>query len=213
MIVHVGSILIISPPNYHYPGQFPNNILIILINPNSAFGDGTHPTTQMCLEALEQEIKGGEVILDLGTGSGILAIAAAKLGAKKVIAADSDSCSCQAALVNINLNRVEKVVKVFQGSIQGLNPNNKFDLIVANLYSAEEIIAVLPKLAQQVRVQGKIICSGILEEGLADPINCLVVGRIGQAEEIIRILADENFTVHNQTKKGMWIAITAIKGT
>lgn len=192
-MIRIGSRIHVS--SYADPAVTPHDILV-LIRPSSAFGDGTHPTTRMCLEMLEHEIKGGEVVLDLGTGSGILAIAATKLGASRVTAADIDGHSCQVALTNIHLNRVGKTVRVFQGSVEAIHPRAQFDLVIANLYNAQQIQAVLPALARRAAVHGRIICSGIWQR---------------RDDEVIRLLADERLAFRNQLSMDNLVTISAVK--
>lgn len=192
-MIRVGSRILVS--SYPEPTVGPQDILV-LIRPSGAFGDGHHPTTRMCLEMLEHEIKGGEAVLDLGAGSGILAIAAAKLGARSVTAADIDRHACEAALANIHVNRVTKTVQVFQGSVEALHPDTQFDLIVANLYNAHQVQAVLPALARRVAIHGRIICSGIWQR---------------RGEAVIRLLTDENFTFRNQRIMDNLVTISAVK--
>lgn len=193
IVIHVGSRFRVS--SYHDPALSPHD-LHILIRPSPAFGDGAHPTTQMCLEMLELEITGGECVLDLGTGSGILAIAAARLGACRVIAADIERTSCQAALTNIRLNRLEQTVHVFEGSAEALHPEKTFDLVVANLYNAQQVIEVLPELTRRVRVHGTIMCGGIWT---------------GRREEMMHLLENESFTFRNQQIREQLLTISAVK--
>ncbi len=192
-MIHVGSRLRVS--SYYDPVLSPDDIHI-LIRPSTAFCDGAHPTTQMCLEILEEEIRGGECVLDLGTGSGILAIAAAKLGARKVVAADILRNSCQAAITNIRLNRLERTVHVFEGSAEALHPRKTFDLVVANLYNAQQVKDVLPELTRRVAFQGKIICAGIWT---------------ARGDEMMHLLANENFAFRNHRTREQLLTISAVK--
>lgn len=192
-MIHVGSRLRVS--SYADPAVSPNDI-VILIRPSPAFGDGHHPTTQMCLEMLEREIRGAERVLDLGTGTGILAIAAAKLGAEKVIAADIDRHACRAALANIHWNRVEQTVHVIQGSVEALHPDQRFDVAVTNLYNAHQVKAVVPDIARRIRIGGTIVCSGIWRH---------------RAAEMIRLLQDQQLATRNQIVLENLIAISAVK--
>lgn len=192
-MIHVGSRFRVS--SYHDPALSPHD-LHILIRPSTAFGDGAHLTTQMCLEMLEQEITGGECVLDLGTGSAILAIAAAKLGARKVIAADIERTSCQAALTNVRLNRLEQTIHVFEGSAEALHPGKTFDLVVANLYNAQQVIEVLPELTRRVRVHGVIMCGGIWTR---------------RRDEIMHLLESENFTFRNQQVREQLLTLSETK--
>ncbi|MFQ5846363.1 MAG: 50S ribosomal protein L11 methyltransferase [Candidatus Methylomirabilales bacterium] len=192
-MIHVGSRLCVA--SYRDPVLSADDILV-LIRPSTAFGDGNHATTQMCLEMLECEIGGGELVLDLGTGSGVLAIAAARLGARKVIAVDTARHACKAASVNIPTNDVEQTVHVLHGSVEALHPDKIFDVIVTNLYNAEQVRAVLPEIARRVRGRGMLICGGIW---------------MRRDEEMIRLLADEHFAVRTRRTMDDYVTIAAVK--
>ena len=193
MMVRVGARLCVA--SYREPA-LPADAMLILIRPSPAFGDGHHATTQMCLEMLEQEIRGGERILDVGTGSGILAIAAAKLGARTVLGAEIHGPSCEAALANIRLNGVERAVHVFQGSVDAIHPGQMFDLAVANLYNAQQVMEVLPELTRWIRPGGMMICGGIW---------------VGRREEMQRLLGAEGFAGRDQRRRDSLLTLSAIK--
>lgn len=192
-MIRVGSRILVS--SYTDPVVAPHDVHV-LIHPSSAFGDGAHPTTQMCLAMLEDEITGGEAVLDLGTGSGILAIAAAKLGAGKVTAADIVREACEAAVANVRLNRMGQAVRVFQGSVEAIHARTAFDVVVTNLYNAHQIQSVLPALARRVRARGRIICSGIWQR---------------RGDAVMRLLADDDFTFRNQVTVDNLTTIVAVK--
>ncbi len=116
-IQKIGRHLVIKPSWEEYQPAVED--LIIELDPGMAFGTGTHPSTVLCLEALEDSIHGGEYVIDVGTGSGILAVAAAKLGAGRVEAVDADPVAVEAAKTNVTANHVEKVVSVFEGEWTG----------------------------------------------------------------------------------------------
>ena len=138
----------------------PSEVLIRL-DPGMAFGTGQHPTTQLALELLEAAIKEGDVVADIGAGSGILAIAAAKLGAKRVDAVDLDTTTIPIARSNIQLNRVESVIRLHQGD--GLNAleRQKYPLIVANILT-KVILPMIPRCPDFFEPAGRLILSGIL---------------------------------------------------
>lgn len=138
----------------------PSEVLIRL-DPGMAFGTGQHPTTQLALELLEAAIKEGEVVADIGTGSGILAIAAAKLGAKRVDAVDLDATTIPIARSNIQLNRAESIIRLHQGN--GLNAleRQKYPLIVANILT-KVLLPMIPRCPQFLEPAGRLILSGIL---------------------------------------------------
>lgn len=138
----------------------PSEVLIRL-DPGMAFGTGQHATTQLALELLEAAIKDSDVVADIGTGSGILAIAAAKLGAKQVDAVDLDTTTIPIAKNNIQLNEVESVIRLHQGD--GLNglERQKYPLIVANILT-KVILPMIPQCPKFLEPAGQLILSGIL---------------------------------------------------
>ena len=131
--------------------------VIITLDPGMAFGTGTHPTTVMCLEFLQELDLVGKTVWDVGTGSGILAIACAKLGAK-VAAADVDVTAVQAAAENRDLNSVSYTIT--QGSLDSLTGTP--DIIVANII-ADVIVDMLPQAAEVLPEGGVLIAGGIIE--------------------------------------------------
>lgn len=121
-VLRVGHRLVIRPTWRDYSSQ-PGD-LVIALDPGMAFGSGLHPTTRLCLEALEDSLHPGATVLDVGTGSGILAIAAARLGGLRVLALDTDPLAVQVAGENVALNQVESVVRVEVGTVQISNPKS-----------------------------------------------------------------------------------------
>lgn len=134
--------------------------LIIELDPGMAFGTGTHPTTVMCIQALEKTVKHGDYVIDVGTGSGILSIAASLLGAEQVTALDLDEVAVEAARQNTALNGVEDSVSVKRNNLlEGVDGNA--DIIVANIL-AEVIVRLAKTAAQTVKHDGFFIVSGII---------------------------------------------------
>jgi len=161
--LHLGKRLVIKPTWEDYRSD-PEEVFIE-IDPGRAFGTGRHPTTAICLRFLERWVRGGEKVLDLGTGSGILAIAALKLGAKSVKAVEIDPEAARVALQNCRLNAVEQGVEIINDSLSSLSPET-FDILVANL-TLEEILLLLPALAPRlVPRRGISFFSGILRKEL-----------------------------------------------
>ena len=157
----VGQRLLVRPPWER--GAPPPGRVAVTIDPGPAFGTGHHATTQMCLEAVERYLKPGARVLDLGTGSGILAIAAARLGAGRVVALDTDPVAVRAALANARVNRVLRRVSVRPGTLAGrLKP---FDLLLANI-SSQAIIELARPLAGAARPGAVLAASGFLTESL-----------------------------------------------
>jgi ribosomal protein L11 methyltransferase len=140
--------------------------IVIEIDPGMAFGTGTHPSTVMCLLGLEDYINGGERVIDIGTGSGILAIAAAKLGASAVIGIDCDPIAVKSARSNVELNQVADRVSLYQGDLlTGIQATA--DLIVANL-TADLIKVLTSQLDCLLVPEGRAILGGIITARLAE---------------------------------------------
>ena len=135
--------------------------LLIELDPGLAFGTGTHPTTQLSLTALEQTIRGGESVLDVGTGSGVLSIASKLLGAGRVTAFDIDEMATRVAKENIALNPMIGAIDVYENNLL-VGVNQKSDLIVANILA--EILVQMPEDAyRNLNENGTLILSGIIE--------------------------------------------------
>ena len=134
--------------------------LIIELDPGMAFGTGTHPTTVMSLQALEKTVNPGHKVIDIGTGSGVLAIGAALLGAESVHALDLDDIAVKAAGINVKLNKVQDRVTVAGGNLVD-TIEEPGDVVVANIL-AEIIISFTDDAYQVVKPGGKYITSGII---------------------------------------------------
>lgn len=159
-VAHLGERFVIKPSWREYTAQ-PHEIVLEL-DPGMAFGTGLHPTTQMCLAALEKYAQPEMHLLDLGTGSGILAIGAAKLGVKSIVAIDNDPVAVQAAIDNVQRNRVEAQVRAAVGSLAEA-ATQRYDLIVVNIL-ARVIIAMCEEgLGQVVRSGGLAIFAGLID--------------------------------------------------
>ncbi|MCC4323497.1 50S ribosomal protein L11 methyltransferase [Limosilactobacillus reuteri] len=153
--------LTIVPQWEEYQPTDPKEKLIFL-DPGMAFGTGTHPTTRLMLEALEKTIVGNEYVIDVGTGSGVLSIAAKHLGAGKVDAYDIDEVAVNSAKKNLALNPVAKDVKVGVNSLlDGIH--TQADLIVANIL-AEIIVPLIPQAYENLKPGGKFLVSGIIDD-------------------------------------------------
>lgn len=132
------------------------------LDPGLAFGTGSHPTTRLCLRWLDANLKGGETLLDYGCGSGILAIAAAKLGAAQVDGIDIDPQAVTASCDNAALNAVTA-----RFGLPGALPDQTYDVVVANILT-NPLKAMAPLLAGKVRTGGQLVLSGILAEQADD---------------------------------------------
>ena len=155
----IGKRLVIAPTWDDIVPQ-PSEVFIRL-DPGMAFGTGQHATTQLALELLEIAIADTDVVADIGTGSGILSIAAAKLGAKRVDAVDLDETTIPIAQSNIQLNKVDSVIRLYQGD--GLNAleRQKYPLIIANILT-KVLLPMIPRCPKFLEPGGRLILAGIL---------------------------------------------------
>ena len=140
--------------------------VVIRMDPESAFGTGTHPTTAMCLRALESLVRGGETVFDVGTGSGVLAIAAAKLGAERVVAKDYARASAEVAAKNVAENGVQKTIETGVSDLLAAF-DGQAELVVANII-ADIIIRLFDELDAHLAPGGRLLASGIIDERVAD---------------------------------------------
>ncbi|MEK3981148.1 50S ribosomal protein L11 methyltransferase [Psychrobacillus sp. FSL K6-2836] len=160
--------------------------LIIELDPGMAFGTGTHPTTVMCLQALEKTVQSASSIIDVGTGSGVLSIGAAKLGASKIHALDLDEVAVRSAIENIALNKVDDIVQVTHGNLLD-NVDEQADIVVANIL-AEIIMTFTNDAFSIVKDGGLFITSGIIANKKEDVRNSL--GQAGFEIEEVMMMED-----------------------
>lgn len=139
--------------------------IVLSIEPGLAFGSGLHDTTCMCVQYLEEAVKPGDVVIDVGTGTGILAVAAAKLGARRVAALDVDERAVNQAAANAGRNSVSNVVSVYHSDLLAALPAEftKADVVAANLVT-DAVLALLPILPPYLKTEGVLIASGIIDE-------------------------------------------------
>ncbi|ACJ33215.1 50S ribosomal protein L11 methyltransferase [Anoxybacillus flavithermus] len=168
--------------------------LIIELDPGMAFGTGTHPTTVMCIQALEKTVKKGDTVVDVGTGSGILSIAAAMLGAKRVHALDLDPVAVESAKLNVKLNKVHDVVTVSQNNLLD-RMDEQADVIVANIL-AEIILRFVDDAYRLLRSDGVFITSGIIQT---------------KKQEVKEGLLRAGFTIEETLTMEDWVAFIAKK--
>ncbi len=166
---------------------------VIEIDPGMAFGTGTHETTSLCVKMLEKYMNTGDKVLDIGTGSGILAIAAAMLGAEEVLATDIDPIAVSVSKENIELNKQEKIVTVKQSDLTA-DLSFKADVVVANLM-ADLVVRLTPQVIPFIVQGGYYISSGILDEKL---------------ETVKSAIIDCGFEIVECATDGMWCAIVAV---
>ncbi|MDG1097416.1 MAG: 50S ribosomal protein L11 methyltransferase [Methylophilaceae bacterium] len=184
--IHITDNLWIVPTWHTSPNE---NAINIILDPGLAFGTGSHPTTHLCLEWLTQQVSLGDV-LDYGCGSGILAIAAKKLGSKTTVGVDIDDQAVTASRFNSEQNDTQDIA-FYDANDFG---NQTFDIVVANILSSA-LMVLAPALAKYCKTGGKIALSGILEE---------------QTEALLDRYS-EWFTMDTPTQKDAWILLTGIK--
>jgi ribosomal protein L11 methyltransferase len=163
-VTHIGKRLVIRPSWREYTPK--DDEVVIELDPGMAFGTGLHPTTRMCLEQVEQRVWPGLRVLDVGTGSGILALAAAKLGAASVYCIDNSSVAVESAIANAAVNQLSERISVVLGVLDDAEATRlagQFDLVLANII-ARVIGSIAPYLARVLTPGGILITGGIIEE-------------------------------------------------
>lgn len=170
--------------------------IMISIDPGMAFGTGLHPSTQLCLEASDNLLPPGSLVLDVGSGSGILSIAAAKLGARRVVAFDTDMVAARTTFNNVKLNQLSKKVDVFQGDLSSISGNN-WNLIMVNIL-APVIISLIEKnkILNYLSDRGLLILSGII---------------LDQVDEVERIVQKMGGLVDQRLISGDWLSLIIAK--
>ncbi|HHW15322.1 MAG TPA: 50S ribosomal protein L11 methyltransferase, partial [Firmicutes bacterium] len=170
---------------------------VLTLDPGMAFGTGTHPTTALCLAALGEEIRGGELVADAGTGSGILAVAAMKLGAERVVACDADPVACRVAEENARRNGVADRISVRWGEAGEVLAAlaRPVDLLVANIV-ADVIIRLAPSFAAALAPGGRLLASGIVA---------------GRREETAAALSRAGLRVTGGRDEGGWVLLRAVR--
>lgn len=206
--LHVGRQIVIVPAWEDYSPSAGE--VVIRLEPGMAFGTGLHPTTRLCLEAMEERFMPGGAILDVGTGSGVLAIAAAKLGAGRVLAIDADPVAVRVAAENVAANGVEGQVEVrhaslaggevvprhFEGEGMALLDEGEYDQVVINIL-APVIASMSPALAARTRAGGRLIAAGLIE---------------GQEEDVVRDLQSQGFSIVGRSQEKDWVCLSAERG-
>ena len=178
--------VVICPSWEKYEGN-PSDVVVSL-DPGSAFGTGTHETTATCAVILDDVIKGGEKILDLGTGSGILAIICKKLGAGIVDAVDIDPLAIDVAVDNCRINDCPDI-NCYTGELKDVK-DGSYDIIVANII-ADVIAAIACDIPAKLAPDGKFICSGIINT---------------KKDKVEKALADAGFKILRVEEKNDWMA-------
>ncbi len=166
--IPVGRKFMVTPP---WLNEAQGARILLRIEPGMAFGTGTHPTTQHCLEALEATVRPNDTVVDLGCGSGILGIAAAKLGAKRIIALDTDPHAVEATQENAARNRVYDRFQVLEGSLEELKrlhgrSEAEVQVLVANILASTLEAMIDNGLADVIEPEGTVVLSGLLADQL-----------------------------------------------
>lgn len=189
-VFKLGEKLVIKPSWEDYDAS--KDEIVIDIDPGMAFGTGTHASTYLCLEIMEEMGIGGKNIIDIGTGSGILAIAAAKLGAKSVTAIDLDPVCISTTTENSKLNKCEDIIDVFEADLtKGID--GIYDVALINII-AEVIVELLDYLHENLKHGSKVILSGIINEN---------------AQMVYDKLDEMGYIVVSSRQKDGWTAIHA----
>ncbi len=164
--------------------------IVIELDPGMAFGTGTHETTGMCAAFLDEMVKGNEKVLDLGCGTGILGMIAAKLGASEVKCVDIDDAACKTARENARNNHVDGLLTVSKGRLEDLLPA-KYDIIIINIIT-DVILSLIPKLKIFCKTGTKIILSGIIRE---------------REPEVLKASEENRYGIGRKMYKGEWVAL------
>ncbi|WP_027107168.1 50S ribosomal protein L11 methyltransferase [Ligilactobacillus ceti] len=189
--IRISRYLTIVPSWEEYQPAQPDE-KVLYLNPQRSFGTGQHLTTQLSLHALEMTLRGGESMLDVGTGSGVLSIAAAKLGAKTIAAYDIDAKAIQAAQENVVLNQVQDQITLgVNDLLNGITA--QVDVIVANILP-EFLVPLIPQTTTRLNQGGKLILSGIINE---------------KKDQIVSVLNENNYQVLELLRAGDWYGIVA----
>jgi ribosomal protein L11 methyltransferase len=190
--IRVGRTMVIKPADKSYETSHAAQIIELPVGDGSeqgVFGTGRHPSTQLSLLLLEEYVEAGDRVLDLGTGSGILAVAAAKLGAREVLALDIEAAAVAIAQETVSLNNLTDVVGVAQGSIESAAP--PFDLVVANIFP-KVIIELAPNLATTLRHAGVLITSGSV---------------VTRAKETAKAVCAAGFSLEKRRPQDNWVGM------
>ena len=176
--------------------------LLVQIDPGTAFGTGMHETTQLCMRQLKKYVKDGMEILDVGTGSGILSIAALKLGAGHAVGTDLDPCAISATRENLEANQIpEGSMDVMIGNIiddkavQDQVGYEKYDIVTANIL-ADVLIPLTPVICHQMKPGALYITSGILDV---------------KEDVVVKAVKDAGLEILEVTHQGEWVSVTARK--
>jgi ribosomal protein L11 methyltransferase len=179
-------------PSWDIKPQLSTESIVIEMDPGLAFGTGTHQTTSLCLEYLDENPPVNLDVIDFGCGTGILAIAAAKLKAKSVLAIDNDPQAVIASHENVNKNHCDDVINIIHSMDR--DNSSRCDLLIANIL-ANPIIELEPLFLEFLKLNGTILLSGIIKGQVEDVVNCY----------------SKNFTDIKLANKDEWYRISATR--
>lgn len=188
--IRIGQRILVCPAWEKADSQ-PGDILL-LMDPGMAFGTGLHPTTRMCLETVEGLVQPGMSVLDMGTGSGILAVAAALLGARPILALDVDQVAVQAAQQNSVINGVADAIEIQNGSLVDLQAGKTWDLVLVNILAPIILRFFQKGLAQHIRPGGALVLAGLIEE---------------QAPEVLAAMEQHGVSLVEQRQVRDWVTL------
>ena len=197
---YVDDILII--PSWEEVQPEDRDKLLIQIDPGTAFGTGMHETTQLCIRQLRKYLTPETVLLDVGTGSGILSIISLKLGAKHAVGTDLDPCALEAVKENMEVNGIdpssfEMLIGniISEKEVQDQVGYGCYDIVVANIL-AEVLVPLTPVILSQLKPGGIYITSGIIDD---------------KEDLVVKTVKDCGLTVLEVTHQGEWVSVTARK--
>jgi ribosomal protein L11 methyltransferase len=183
-VTHIGQRLVIRPSWREYVPK--EHETVLTLDPGMAFGTGLHPTTRLCLERVEQLVQPGMRVLDVGTGSGILALAAAKLGAESVYTIDNSNVATESASANVRMNGLTERVQVVLGVLDETEARRmagQYNLVLANII-AHIIGSIAPQLAMVLADDGLLVVSGIIEARRSDAEEPLLAAGLELVHEV-----------------------------
>ena len=187
--IAIGNKMIIIPKEDEGK-KFPNKLTAV-IEPSMAFGTGHHATTRMCVELLEKYVKGGETVIDLGCGSGILALCSLLLGSSSVLCVDNDIAAIKAARKNFESTGLNGDAKFYHESLSNFPlESGEFDIVLANL-TANIAIENFKSISVKIRKTGILIISGILESRFS---------------EVLKLYVKEGLEIIEKAQSGNWVA-------
>ena len=187
--IKIGKRLVVVPMWEKYEGE--SHEVVVKMDPGMAFGTGTHETTRLCATLLERYVNRDTVMLDVGCGSGILAICASKLGAKECYAYDIDPVAVKVTKENVKDNDITNIECGVSDLLKGVK-DGKYDVITANIV-ADIIIRLLPDISKYMKEQAPLILSGIIDE---------------RCDDVYKSIEENNFQIVDEIHENGWCALS-----